>query len=372
MTAASHPLADAIRRGLLSRREFVDRALAAGATLGSVAALLAGCRPAPRTDETAMPAELEKELRIYNWSDYIGRETIAGFQREFGVHVIYDTYESNEDLIAKLQAGATGYDLVVPSGNAVTVLRALELLVPIDRSFLTNWSNLMPQFVGSDFDPENQYTVPWLWGMTGLAVRTDKVPLPDSWGVYFEEQYRGKMTQLDDMRDVVGCWLKYRGHSLNSRDPVQLAQAKADALRAKANVKSYVSAPVKGQLITGDVWIAQLWNGDTAQAKAEQPALEFVIPREGSQVNLDSLVIPHGAPHRRAAHEFLNYILRPEVAAEISDVSGYGSPNAAALERQRRPVPPPTSEEMALLEYQEDLAEATELWDRIWTEIKAG
>lgn len=372
MTPLHHSLADAVRRGLLSRRDFVERALAAGASLGSISLLLSACQPAPETDGAALPAEIEKELRIYNWSDYIGRETIAGFEREFGVQVIYDTYESNEDLIAKLQAGATGYDIVVPSGNAMRVLRALGLLRPIDRGFLTNWGNLMPQFVGGEADPENAYSVPWLWGMTGLAVRTDLAPLPDSWGVYFDEQYRGKLTQLDDMRDVIGCWLRFRGHSLNSTDPAHLAQAKADALQAKANLKSYISAPVKGQLITGDVWIAQLWNGDTAQAKVEQPALEFVVPREGSQVNLDALVMPRGAPNRRAAHEFMNYILRPEVAAEIADVSGYGSPNAAGLELQRNPLPPPTSEEMALLEYQVDLAEATELWDRIWTEIKAG
>lgn len=366
-----HPLIDAVRRGRLSRREFARRALAAGAGLPAIAAVLSACGARAEEEDAAVPAELEKELAIYNWSDYIGDRTIQGFEREFGVRVVYDTYENNEELIAKLQAGATGYDVVVPSGNAVWVLRALGLLAPIDRSFLTNWDNLAPQFVGADFDPDNRYTVPWLWGVTGIAVRTDLAPVPDSWGVFHDERFRGKLTQLDDMRDVIGCWLRYAGYSLNSRDPAQLAEAKALALRAKPLLKSYVSAPVKGQLITGDVWLAQLWDGDTRQAKVEQPALDFVIPREGSQVNLDGLAIPRRAPHRRAAHEFLNYILRPEVAAEMSDATGYGSPNAAGWPLQTRPVTPPTAEQMARLEYQEDLAEATELWDRIWTEIKA-
>jgi spermidine/putrescine transport system substrate-binding protein len=369
-----HPLPAALRSGRLSRRAFVERALTAGVTLPAIAAGLAACRrAAPAAEAGAMPAELEKELAIYNWSDYIGETTLADFEREFGVRVIYDTYESNEDLIAKLQAGATGYDLVVPSNYAVRVLRELDLVAPLDRGFLTNWSNLAPGFTSQAFDPGNDFTVPWQWGMAGLAVRSDRVsPRPDSWSVFFEARYRGKMTQLDDMRDVIGCWLKFRGRSLNSTDPAELAQAKADALAAKANLKSYLSAPVKSQLIAGDVWIAHLWNGDTSQARKTEPAIEFVLPREGSMIYLDSMVIPRTAPHRRAAHEFLNFILRPDVAAGIARKSGYGSPNAAALALDPSLLRPPTPEEMLRLEYQEDLAAATGEWDRIWTEIKAG
>jgi len=376
MTTSTHPLLQALQRGRLSRRDFITRALTAGAGLPAIAAVLAACGGKGKEAGAAplgVPAALEKELAIYNWSDYIGETTMADFEREFGVRVIYDTYESNEDLIAKLMAGATGYDLVVPSNYAVRVLRELDLLAPVDRSFLTNWSNLAPVFTAQPFDPENRYTVPWQWGMAGLAVRADRLTaVPDSWGVFHDPAHTGKMTQLDDMRDVIGCWLKYRGHSLNSTDPGELAQAKADALRAKPHLKSYLSAPVKGQLIAGDVWIAQLWNGDTAQAKASEPGIEFVLPKEGSMIYLDSMVIPTGAPHRRAAHEFLNYVLRPEVAAGISRRSGYGSPNAKALALDPSLLQPPPPEEMRRLEYQEDLAAATGEWDRIWTEIKAG
>jgi spermidine/putrescine transport system substrate-binding protein len=369
-----HPLAKAVRTGAVSRRTFVERALAAGLSLPAISALLSACgREAPRADAGAMPAEIEKELAIYNWSDYMGETTIADFEREFGVRVIYDTYESNEDLIAKLQAGASGYDLVVPSNYAVRVLRELDLLQPLDRSYLANWTNLDPVFTSQSFDPGNAYTVPWQWGMAGLAVRSDRVqPLPDSWSVFHDPRYRGKMTQLDDMRDVIGCWLKYRGHSLNSTDPAELAQAKGDALKAKPNLKSYLSAPVKSQLIAGDVWIAQLWNGDTSQARTAEPAIEFVLPKEGSMIYLDSMVMPKTAPHRRAAHEFLNYILRPDVAAGISRKSGYGTPNAGALGLDPSLLPPPTPEEMLRLEYQDDLGQATGEWDRLWTEIKAG
>lgn len=375
MTRPDHPLLERIRSGRLSRRDFVRQALAAGASLPAIASVLAACNEAaPPADGgmPPMPAAPEEEVAIYNWSDYIGETTIADFERETGIRVTYDTYESNEDLIAKLQAGATGYDVVMPSNYAVRVLRAMDLIEPVDRSVLTNWSSLDPIFLGQAFDPDNAWTVPWQWGTAGLAVRTDLMTVPDSWAVFHDAAWRGKMTQLDDMRDVIGCWLKYRGRSLNSIDPTELADAKADALRAKANLKSYLSAPVKAQLIAGDVWLAHLWNGDTAQAKTAQAALEFVMPKEGSMIYLDSMVIPRRAPHRRAAHEFINFVLRPQVAAGVSRKSGYGSPNAGALTLDASLLRPPSPEEMQRLEYQEDLGAATEEWDRLWTEIKAG
>ena len=221
-------------------------------------------------------------------------------------------------------------------------------------------------------DPENQYSVPWQWGSSGLAIRTDLVQSrPDSWGVLLDPEFRGKMTQLDDMRDVIGAWLKFRGHSVNSIDPAELEQAKADAIKAKHNLKSYLSAPVKAQLIAGDVWIAHLWNGDTAQARAANPAIEFVLPREGSEIYLDSLCIPRGARSPRAAHAFMNFILRADQGAALSRRTGYGSPNAAALAQDASILRPPSPEEMTRLEYQDDLGAGTTLWDRVWTEIKA-
>ena len=184
-------------------------------------------------------------------------------------------------------------------------------------------------------------------------------------------RYAGKMTQLDDGRDVIGSWLRYRGHSLNSRDQTELAAAKNDAISAKRNLRAYLSAPVKGQLISGDVWIAQLWNGDATQARVEQPAIQYALPREGSTIWADSVVMPRSAPHPRVAHEFMNYILRPDVAAAISDFTGYGTPNAKALPLMEHPVPYPTPEQLDRLEYQIDLGRDTAEWDQLWTEIKS-
>jgi spermidine/putrescine-binding protein len=349
---------------MTGRREF----------LAALAALAAGCG---RRKDAAPPAgspelgPVEEALHLYNWSDYIAPEIIPAFEREFGVRVRYDTYESSEELVAKLQAGAAGYDLVVPTTYAVTALVESGLLAPLSPAYLGNLGNLAPVFRGMPHDPGNVYTVPWLWGMTGIAWRRDLIATaPASWGVFLDPALRGKTTMLDDLRDVIGAFLRLRGHSINSVDPGELEAARQDAVAAKSLLKAYLSAPVKGQLIAGDVWLAQMWNGDAAQAAREEPAIAWTLPAEGSTLWLDSLVVPRTAPHPRAAHEFINYTLRPPVAAAIAAATGYGSPNQAAMPLISNPVAYPTEKELARLEIQKDLGRASELWDRIWTEIK--
>ncbi len=381
-------LADSLAEGRIDRRSFVRGALALGLGLPSIAAVLQACSGAEEPTAPSAPdgaaaetkpagpaelGEMEGELRIYNWSDYIAEDTIANFEKETGIKVTYDTYESNEELVAKLQAGASGYDLVCPSGYAVQVLLALNLLEALNTKYIPNFGNIATQFRKTTFDPSDSYTVPWQWGMTGIAYRKDKVKTPpDSWAVFHDPQYKGKMTMMDDMRDVVGAWLKFKGKSVNSAVAEELAQAKADALTAKALLQSFVSAPVKGQLVAGDVWIAQLWNGDTLQAKVENAEIDWVLPKEGGVIWADAMVIPKGAPHKRAAHAFLDYVLRPEVGAAVSAFTGYGSPNAAATAKMDNAVAYPTPEQMTKLEFQTDLGASSAQWDQIWTEIKAG
>jgi spermidine/putrescine-binding protein len=364
----------ALRGGALSRRELLARALELGLGLGALGSILTACRA---RDENRPAAggdlgPIERELHIYNWSDYIADDTVAGFEREFGVRVTYDTYESNEEMIAKLVAGATGYDIIVPTGYVVPVLLATGLIAPLTRKYLTNEGNLSPIFRHLPTDPDDAYTVPWQWGTSGIAYRTDKVATPvTSWAIFAQPGLSGKMTMMDDAREVIGAMLRYRGHSLNSVDPRELAQAKRDAIAAKPQLKAYLSAPVKGQLVSGDVWLAQLWNGDTNQAQVEQPAIAYVIPEEGCSIWADSLCMPASARHRRAAHEWMNYTLRPEVGAAISRATGYGSPNVAATRLLEHPVAYPTQAELRRLEFPVDLGEGTAVWDLIWTEIKA-
>jgi spermidine/putrescine transport system substrate-binding protein len=375
--------------GRTSRRDFVRKALALGMSAGVIGGVLQACdgeekkaapeAPKPPEAKAEPPAEaelgpIEAELHIYNWSDYIAEDTVANFEAEFKVKVTYDTYEANEEMIAKLQLGGGGYDLVCPSGYAITVLEKLGLMDTLSKKYIPNLSNIAPTFAKTAYDPDQKYAVPWQWGITGLAFRKDKVAAPpDSWAVFHDAALKGKLTQMDDMRDAIGAWLRFRGKSLNSVDPADLAAAKADALLAKPNLKSYISAPVKGMLVAGDVYVAQLWNGDTMQAKAENENIDFAIPKEGAAIWCDAMVIPKGAKNKRAAHEFLNYILRADVGQKISEFTGYGSPNAAATTAMgAAAVAYPSDEQMKILEYQMDIGEGTALWDQVWTEIKSG
>ena len=369
-----------LESGAVSRRDFVRRGMALGLSVSSLGALLSACGGGDGGGQAGDRAAqvhgelgpMEKELHIYNWSDYIAENTVPSFEKEFGVKVTYDTYESNEEMVAKLQAGATGYDIVVPSGYIIPVLVATDLITPLDKKYLSNWGNVSPIFQNLPSDPGSTHSVPWQWGTSGIAYRKDKVKAPvDSWAAFHDAQYHGKMTMMDDGREVIGAFLRYRGHSLNSTDPRQLARAKADAVQAKKHLKAYISAPVKAQLISGDVWVAQLWNGDTSQAKTEQPHLEYAIPKEGCTIWCDSMCVPRGAPNKRAAHEWMNYVLRPEVGAALSNATGYGTPNATSTKLLETPVPYPSEEELRRLEYQVDLGRDTATWDQIWTEIKS-
>src|SRR6187397_651535 len=219
---------------VVGRRRFLLGGVRAGLSLSVLGSLLEACSRETRSDTgTADLPPLEKELHIYNWSDYIAEDTVANFEREFGVRVTYDTYESNEEMVAKLQAGASGYDIIVPSGYIVPVLLATKLIVPLHRKYLTNWDNISPIFQNLPTDPGTLHTVPWQWGTSGIAYRRDKVTTAvDSWAVFFDRRLGGKMTMMDDAREVIGAMLRYRGHSLNSVKPAELAQAKQDAIAA--------------------------------------------------------------------------------------------------------------------------------------------
>jgi len=342
----------------MHRRDFV-RATAAGIAAGMAPAFLA-CDRSPR-------------LNLYIWSDYLAPDTISGFEAATGIRVTVDTYESNEEMASKLLAGAQGYDVIVPSSYILPSLVHQELLLPIPAGSLANLGNIAPIFRSQAANPVPAYAVPYEWGITGIVWRRDKIPtLPATWAVFLDPAHPGPMTMMDDGREVLGSMLRYRGHSLNATNPAELEQAKADALTARPNLRAYISAPVKGQLVSGDVWVAQLWNGDAAQARREAPSLDFLVPREGSNIWIDFMAIPANAPNVPEALQFIDYILRPPVGAAISEATGYGSANAAATALQASPVPFPTEEEMQRLEFSHDLGDATALYDRLWTEIKAG
>jgi len=315
-------------------------------------------------------------LSIYNWSDYVGKRTVREFERRFAVKVKYDLFASNEELLAKLQAGAKGYDLIVPSDYMVRMMIKLGLLAKLDKSLLPNLANLDERFRRLPYDPHEAYALPYTWGTSGIGVRTDKVHDPVvSLGSLFDPMYRGKIMLLDDMRETIGLALKYLGYSVNTTEPRALAEAKELLLRQKPLVKAYTSTQYREMLLSGDAWLAHGWSGEISTARRENPHVRYIMPQEGGVIFVDTLAIPRTAPHKDLAHAFMNFVLEPEVSADIHNTILFASPNRAARPHLKPPLTDdphlnPTPEMLARFEFLEDLGPATRLWTRIWTEIK--
>ena len=320
------------------------------------------------------------ELRIFNWSEYIPEDVLAEFERRYDVRIIYDTFEAPEAMMAKLQAGgAREYDLVVPPDYYVAEMARAGLIQPLDHARLPNLANLYPEFQDPDYDPGNRYSVPYQWGTTGLAYRSDEVPGGvDSWGAFFDpDAYAGPFLLLDEMRETIGAALKYLGYSLNDTDPAHLEEAKQLLIAAKRRGLGFAgSVEARSRLLAGDAVVVHNYSGDIFQVQEEDEAIVYVIPKEGGTIWMDAFAIPAGAPNLDNAYAFLNYILEPEVAAAISNYNYYASPVQAAepyldpeLLADPAVYPPPEVREK--LEFIRDVGEALRLYDRIWTEVKA-
>lgn len=316
-----------------------------------------------------------KVLNLYIWSNYIAPETLRRFEQRYGVKVNVDLYDTNEALLAKVQAGNVDYDVLCPSNYAVTILLRQGLLAPLDHSALRHFTSLDPRLVDLPFDRGNRYSVPYFWGTAGIAYYKSRVGTVDSWAALWDERFAGRILMLDDPRETLGAALKWRGHSLNSTDPALLREAQRLLLEQKPLVKTYNSSNFEDVLLSGDVWLAHGWNGQLARAMDRNPDIAYAIPREGSSLFIDTLVIPVSAPHPGLAHAFIDFTLEPEIAAEICRTMRYSTPNRAAVsllppDVRGNPAIFPPGDVLARVELIEDVSEATVLYDRLWTEVK--
>jgi spermidine/putrescine-binding protein len=328
-------------------------------------------------EQAAAPAEAGR-LNIYIWSEYLPQEVIDQFSRETGIEVNFDLYDSNEALLQKLQSGVADYDVVVPSDYMVKILILEGLIQPLDHGRLPNRANLDPRFLDKPFDPGNRYSLPYFWGTTGLGYDLTKTGGPiDSWAAAFDPAHAGRISMLDDMREAFGAALKSMGHSLNTTDPAILEQAAEKLKQQKPLVKTYDSGDFANILAAGDVDIAHGYNGQLAEVVAEEPErLAYVVPKEGATVWMDNVAIPAQARNLDSAYQFLDYIMRPEVNAQIVNGVSYASANVPAKEFiepeiLNDPSIYPPDEVLANCEFLDDLGEATTLMDKYWTEIKA-
>lgn len=279
--------------------------------------------------------QLASELHFFNWSDYFDPAIAEQFEALCGVKVTEDYFSSNEDMIAKIQAGNSGYDLIVPSDYAVDILARRGLLHELNRDNIPNIANLNPDQMGLYYDPSNTYSLPYQYGVTGIAYNTATYETPpDSWATLLEAgqacQHKGFTLMLDDEREAVGATLKYLGYSYNDTDPAHHAQALDKLLAQKECLAGYNSDNYIQMLVSEEVVIAQAWTGGAALARSENESIHFVVPQEGGAIWQDNLAIPVDAPDAYTAEIFINYLLTPEVGAQLSNYIYYFTPNKAA------------------------------------------
>lgn len=318
-----------------------------------------------------------KELNLFIWSAYVSQPVLKAYEKRTGFHVRFDTYDSNQTLLEKLRAGVTEYDVIVPTNWLITSLVRLKLIDRLDHKRLPAINNLGARFRNPEYDPGNAYSIPFVWGTDGIGYDTTKVKGPvDSWSVLWDPQYKNRISMLDNAGDCFTAALKWHGHSLNSSNPKELLEARDTLAHQKPLVKVYNSSNFDEILLSGDVWIAYGYSGQLAHATQQNHDLAYVIPREGSLVWADTLAIPSNAPHKDAAYAFLNFMLDPHIAAEITNSTGYASANEAAKafikpEILRDPAFYPDDSMLNRCEWSIDQPELDKIKDRYWTEIKS-
>jgi len=328
-------------------------------------------------------SKLAPQLQLYTWVEYIDPALKEQFETDCGVKVTETNYDSNETLLATLQSGATGYDLIVPSDYMVQIMVSENLLQPLDYTLIPNYKNMGAAHVGQYFDPEQKFIVPYFWGTSGFAVDTSIIADPAaSWKTIFEPapEACGKISMLDDPRETVGAALMYLGYPINDTDPAHLEAAKQALIKQAECVKAYDSQSNDDLIIQGETVIGHIWTGDAILAGLPdvggREEIVYVIPQEGCTIWQDNMAIPKGATNLYTSHIFINYMNDAQRAAQNAEFVGYGTPNEAAKallpeDMLNNPGISPPAETFARLQWIEDVGDALELYDRIWTEFKA-
>lgn len=354
----------------LSRRTLLKYALATS--------VLSGLNACSERKEAGSESS-SNVLNIYSWPDYLHPDTIPNFEKRYGIKVIYDTVASNEALLAKFQAGAAKYDIIVPTGYVLSKLTKLGKLQEIDHAKLSNFKNLMPRFQDPGFDPGCRYSIPYTFGTTGIAFNTrafSRSKLPTDWPTLFDQNpAAGRMTFLEDARETIGAALKSLGYSLNSTNEKELERAFQVLKEQKPSTMCYTSDQVIVYLASGDSLLSLAYSGDAKQASRSNTDVEYIIPQGGASVWVDNLCIPKEAPNPENAYLWINYILEPEVSAMLSNYTYYATPNMAArkyinadLLRDRTLYPPDSV--LDRCEELKDIGQGIFLYDRLWTELK--
>ncbi|UBV41442.1 spermidine/putrescine ABC transporter substrate-binding protein [Deinococcus taeanensis] len=352
------------------------------------AALLGSCYRVPKPTagiSAAVPAARgdSRTLRVFIWSEYIDPDLVKTFEKHSGVRVILDTYESNEAMLAKLQGGGAQYDLAVPSNYVVQTMVRAGLLQPLDRTQLPNLKNIAPGFLNAAYDPGNTYSVPYQYAATGLAFNRSRYVPQDTWAEIFGPEDRLSFVLLDDPREVIGAALKFLGFSANTTRVAELRAARNLLRRvvAKRGFQGFDGGPgTRNKLLAQQIDLGQIYVGDLLIATEENPDVQVLLPRQGTTISMDTLVILKRSASPALAHQFINFILDARNGAQLSNYTYYATPNAAArphLDDFLKDVPalnpPPSWLRDGRLDFIGELptGRPQRLYDRIWTELKS-
>ena len=321
------------------------------------------------------------QVIVYNWGEYIDPEIIDLFEEETGIDVIYEEFETNEIMYPKIQSGAIAYDVVCPSDYMIQRMIENDLLAEINYDHIPNLKYIGDNYMkmSRQFDPENKYSVPYLWGTVGILYNKKMVDEPvDSWGILWDKKYEDSILMQDSVRDAFAVALKYLGYSLNSTDLDELEAAKNLLIEQKPLVQAYVIDQVRDKMIGGEAALGVIYSGEALYCQQENPDLDYVIPKEGTNIWIDSWVIPKNAEHKENAEEFINFLCRPDIAKMNFDYITYSTPNTAARELIEDPkirnskIAFPDAKDLSRCEtfrFLGDKADAT--YNELWREVKS-
>ncbi|MEK4455032.1 ABC transporter substrate-binding protein [Paenibacillus sp. FSL L8-0506] len=282
-------------------------------------------------------------LTIYNWGDYVDPDLLKEFEKETGLTVIYQTFDSNEAMLTKVEQGGTTFDVVIPSDYAIAKMKEEDLLIPLDHSKISNLKNIDSRFMDLSFDPGNKYSVPYFWGTVGIIFNPEMTKGMDftSWDSLWDSRLHNNIFLVDGAREVMGVALNSLHYSVNDKDEVHLQEALTKLNKLSPNVKAIVGDEIKMLLANEEAAVGIVWSGDASEIMDENDKLDYVVPEEGSNKWFDNMVIPRTAKNVDGAHQFINFMLRPDVAAKNAEYVGYSTPNIPALEL----LPEETSED---------------------------
>lgn len=327
---------------------------------------------------TALSVQAVEKLYVYNWTEYIPNSLLEKFTKETGIEVIYSTFESNEEMYAKLKlTHGKGYDLVFPSSYYVGKMAKEGMLAKIDRSKLKNFANVSKALMGKPFDPDNKFSLPYVYGLTGIGINVSNID-PNgitSWADLWKPEFKGKILLMNDAREVFHIALLLNGHSPNTTNKAEIKAAYERLQKLMPNVLVFNSDSPDTPYLQGEVDIGMQWTGSAYRAKSENPDIQFIFPKEGAIVWMDNYAIPKNAKNKDAAHKFIDFLLRPESAKEVIEIMGFSMPNEKvktlldeSLVNDPLLFPPLEEIEKGIL--QKDVGNAVETYERYWNLLR--